>query len=119
MPSSRNPLRTLVREAIPDGLVWLDSVDLTHIEAARAMELPFIFEIGRITGVGGTHTVHEAELVAAALPEDQRDVAGLTAALKDYARFVVATNPTRHARLSGRVRDAHTEAGRRNAGEHR
>jgi hypothetical protein len=104
VPLPRNPLRALVREAIPDGLVWLDSVGLAHPEAARTTtELPFVFEIGRVADANGKHTVREAELVVAALPENQRDSASVTAALEAYARFVVATNPTRHARLSGRA----------------
>ena len=105
MPT-RDPLRALVETTIPDGLLWLESADLPHPEAARASELPFVFELGRVAKdlenkAGPKHTVRETVLVAAALPEDQRDAEHLRELLNDYARFVVATNPTRHARLTG------------------
>jgi len=102
----RDPLRALVEITVPDGLLWLESANLPHPEAARVTELPFVFELGRVAkdlaAPGGPkHTVRETVLVAGALPEDQRDAEHLRTLLNDYARFVVATNPTRHARLTG------------------
>jgi hypothetical protein len=103
VPSVRNPLRALAQEAVPDGLIWLATEGLPHPEAGRAKALPFIFEIGRIKQADKMHTVREVELVIAATTEDQRDHASLLRQLEAYARFVVTTNPTRHARLSGRT----------------
>ena len=110
MPSVRNPLRVLAQDAVPDGLIWLTSKGLSHPEAARAEALPFIFEIGRMKQADKMHTVREVELVVDAIPEDQRDHDGLLRQLEAYARFVVAANPTRHARLSGRTLAAYLDA---------
>jgi hypothetical protein len=118
VPTPRNKIRSLVREAIPDGLIWLEAAGLAHPEAVRVAELPFVFEIGRISVDGQTHTVREADLVVAAMTEDERDAETITAALRDYARFVVTTNPTRHARLSGRCLEALNQSANKGQRKH-
>ena len=95
----RPALRARLAAAAPDGLIWLDSVDLPHPEAVRATRLPLAVAIGRIADGTRRRTVREAEMVLAALVPDEDD----QAALADYARFVVATAPTMHARLTGRT----------------
>jgi len=113
MPT-RDPIRALASGAVPDGLLWLESAGLAHPEAARAAALPFVFEVGRLANLAGApgrrHTVREAELVVASLPPRARDGAQAAGLLEGYARFVVATNPTRHARLTGRALAAYLAA---------
>ncbi len=103
MSPIRDPIRAFVKTVVPDDIVWLDAADLAHPEASRATTLPFVFEIGRLTIDGRAKTVRELDLVAAAMPEGERIADSFLFLLDGYARFVVATNPTRHARLTGRV----------------
>lgn len=97
--ADRVALRDRLVTAAPDGLIWLDSTSLRHPEATRAARLAFPFALGRISGVEGKRTVREAELVLEGLRPDQDDAT----ALESYARFVLATVPTIHARLTGRT----------------
>lgn len=93
----RKLMRARLAADYPDGLLLLNSANLSHPEAIRFPELPFLFAIGRLKGPDGRrHTIRELELVDAALNHDR-------AAVSRYARFVVETAPTQRARLSGRT----------------
>jgi hypothetical protein len=103
----RSALRARLAAVAPAGIIWLEAAGLAHPEAARALRLPFPFVIGRVAAAGGgKRTVREAELVLTALDPGEDDEAALTA----YARFVVASAPTIHARLTGRTLTAWREA---------
>ena len=102
----RSALRARLAAVAPAGIIWLEAAGLAHPEAARATRLPFPFVIGRINAGAGKQTVREAELVMATFAPAEDDAAALTA----YARFVVATAPTIHARLTGRTLAAWQDA---------
>jgi hypothetical protein len=97
----RKTLKQLVQKIVPDGLIWLPTKHLTHPEAGHAAELPFIFEIGRLTVNGQTKTVREVELVTLAWSNQISQEAALGRFLADYAHFVVESAATRHKRLTG------------------
>lgn len=99
----RNPVRRLTDRLIPDGLCWLAAPGLPHPEAARADQLAFPFLVGRLERDGVMVTVHEAELVVAASLAAGRSETQAADDLGEYARFVVASVPTVHARLGGRA----------------
>lgn len=104
--SRKNPVRRLTAQLLPDDLCWLSSDGLNHPEASRAPELAFPFMVGRIEQGGTSHTVREAELVVAAGLAAGHDSARIIVDLMAYARFVVSSVPTAHARLSGRTLSA-------------
>jgi acetyl-CoA acetyltransferase len=79
----------------------LPTKHLNHPEARRATELPFVFEVGRLTVNGQVKTVREVELVTLAWLNQLAQEAALGRFLADYAHFVVEIAATRHARLTG------------------
>ena len=90
--------RALGERLAPAGILWIDTAGLTHPEAARASRLPFLFLVGR-TG-SPARTARERDLALAAIEATAGDPAR---DLLDYARFVISTAPTAHARLTGRT----------------
>lgn len=118
--SSRSPLALARRRAriagelAPDGLTWLSADGLPHPEAARARELPFVWAAGRIEEGGKARRARELDaLLDPYASSDDPDLARLADDLGHYARWVLRTVPTMHARLSGRaVADWREESGR-------
>ena len=96
-----NTLKQLVQKIVPAGLVWLPTKHLSHPEARRAAELPFVFEVGRLTINGQTKTVREVELVTLAWSNQIDQEVALGRFLVEYAHFVVEAGATRHTRLTG------------------
>jgi hypothetical protein len=88
---------TIADRLLPDGVVWLDPQGLPHPEAMTGQPLPFVFLAGRVDG----HPIREAALIVEAMGSDDGDI--LLPAFDRYARYVVQTVPTVHARLNGRV----------------
>lgn len=99
MAHHKHPARILGERIAPGGLVWLEGVDIEHPEARRQARLPFILAVGRVTIDGATASVRERDLVLATVSDDSLALDALGA----YARYVVATCPTIHARLTGRT----------------
>jgi hypothetical protein len=118
--SSRSPLAIarrrarLAGELVPDGVTWLASEGLPHPEATRASELPFVWAAGRIEEGGKGRRARELDaLVTPYADTDAPDLARLADDLGAYARWVIRTVPTMHARISGRAAaDWRAEAGR-------
>ena len=94
-------LKQLVQKIVPDGLIWLPTKHLKHPEARRTAELPFVFEIGRLTVNGQTKTIREVELVTLAWLNQIGQETTLSRFLADYAYSVVESAATRHTRLTG------------------
>jgi hypothetical protein len=118
--SSHSPLAIARRRAriaselVPDGVTWLASDGLPHPEAARASELPFVWAAGRIEDGGKARRARELDaLVGPYADADAPDLSRLADDLGAYARWVLRTVPTMHARISGRAADVwRAEAGR-------
>lgn len=99
---------------MPDGVTWLPSLGLSHPEASRTLELPFVWASGRVEEAGRARRARELDaLVDPYAAQEEPNLVRLSDDLGDYARWVLQRVPTMHARISGRaVADWRAEVGR-------
>jgi hypothetical protein len=102
-PAQRASL--LATKLLAHGVLWLDSQGLVSPSAHRTVRFPFVFVVGNVSDEPAPRAVQEVELLIMAIDDSEPEHA-IKELLTSYARFVVASDATTKARITGQTIEA-------------